>query len=116
MNNFIWGALAIAITASLPILAMILVIRKLRKAPTTNHYLSILNNTSASAEQHADAFCSLINADYVCSMTKINNGGKYNDHKHTERFVRSVNPQRLSKINNIVDKINSERVITYEYN
>ena len=116
MNNYIATILAVVITAAFPIICIVLVRCQIKNAPTAEHYLSVLRDPSASAEQQADAFCSLIHVDYVCTMAKTNNGGKYNDNKHVQRFMRSVNSQRLSRINNVVDKMNSERVVLYEYN
>ena len=114
MNNYIQIILAIIITASLPLVCLFLIKHKLKRSPTTTTYLQILNDEFSTSKQNAAAFCSLIKANYIHVMVKTNNGGKYDDKRHTERFANSLTVDRIQRLNTLTKKLNAER-IPYEH-
>ena len=114
MNHYIPIILAIVITASLPLVCLFLIKHKLKRSPTTTMYLQILDNKLSTSKQNAVAFCSLINANYIHVMIKTNNGGKYDDERHTKRFEKSVTANRIQRLNALTNKMSAER-IPYEH-
>lgn len=112
--NYLPGIIAILITIPLPLLGLFLIKRELKKKPTTSECLEVLDNRQSTPKQNAEAFCSLINAYYICVLVKTNNGGKYDDEKHVNKFKKSVTTDRIHRLNAIANKMNAER-IPYEY-